>query len=513
MRRLRRRPHRRIATQCLAGFTVGLLTVASIWLALPALQPRIVEVAATARISPLPTTIGFHDPDSYFMSDADVNVTFDKMLSTGVRAVRLMIPWAGVEQVKGQLNWTNVDRTVNAAVSRNMAVMGIINATPAWAVVPGAPAITGRPASPAQYGDFSAKVATRYAGKVSAYEIWNEPNGAQFFAPKPDPAGYTDLLKAAYPKVKAADPNATVIGGVLGSVTDWGQWLINPVSFTQQMYAAGAKGFFDALSFHPYQYTLKFSDGYPIANSPMNQVIAMRQIMLANGDGAKKIWATEYGEPMTAANEATQAAFIGDLMTKWQEMPYAGPIMIHTTRDRKTGSTNPEDVFGVFRTDWTPKASQQTMKTAIAAGIPKTPEFQRFSAITDPSYGEVLSPVYRALPTVWAQARTNSTLYETPTGIIASPNPVAERARQFGVVPKTPFKDGYQDMDSPTGMRVWWSPATGAFAVGGGIVAAWTPQLGLALSDEIRQGWGVRVNFQHGYITWQPWVGAKAVFT
>jgi uncharacterized protein with LGFP repeats len=62
-------------------------------------------------------------------------------------------------------------------------------------------------------------------------------------------------------------------------------------------------------------------------------------------------------------------------------------------------------------------------------------------------------------------------------------------------------------------MRVWWSPATGAHAVGGGFVELWTPQLGLALTDEVREGWGTRVTFQHGYITWQPWVGAKVVFT
>lgn len=187
--------------------------------------------------------------------------------------------------------------------------------------------------------------------------------------------------------------------------------------------------------------------------------------------------------------------------------------MIHTTRDRNTGSTDPEDVFGVYRTDWSAKPSQQVISDAATAGIPKTAEFQRFSAITEPSYGEVLSPVYRATPAVWAQARTESTLYETPTGIIASPNAVADKARQYGVVPKTAFANGYQDMDSPSGMRVWWSAATGAFAVGGGIVEAWTPRLGLALSDEVRDGWGVRVTFEHGYITWQPWVGAKAFYT
>jgi hypothetical protein len=338
--------------------TVGVLTTAVVWFALPSLRPREVQVAEAARMAALPTTIGFHDPDSYFMTDADVNKTFDKMLATGVKNVRLMMPWAGAEPAKGQFDWTNIDRTVNAAVARNMAVIGIINSSPAWAVAPGVPAISGRPASPAQYAGFCEKVAARYRGKVSAYEVWNEPNGAQFFAPQPDPAGYTELLKAAYPKIKGADPNATVVGGVVGSVTDWGTWLINPVSFVQQMYDAGAKNFMDALSFHPYHYTLKFSDGMAVANSPLDQTVALRRIMIANGDAGKKIWATEYGEPMTALDEAGQAAYIADLLVKWQEMPYTGPIMIHTTRDRQTGSTDPENVFGVYRTDWTAKPAQ-----------------------------------------------------------------------------------------------------------------------------------------------------------
>jgi hypothetical protein len=96
---------------------------------------------------------------------------------------------------------------------------------------------------------------------------------------------------------------------------------------------------------------------------------------------------------------------------------------------------------------------------------------------------------------VWAQAPTTSTLFETPTGIITSPTPVADKARQFGGYPKTEFQNGYQDFESPTGMRVWWSPATGAHAVGGGFVAAWVPGLGLALTDEFREGWATKVTF------------------
>lgn len=511
MRRAPRRPGRRIIHKLAVGITVGVLAAAVVWFAPPSAPPRKAIGTDTAPTTPAPTptpsAIGFHDPETYFMSDAEVDQTFDAMLATNVTSVRLMIPWAGVEQEQNRFDWSKVDRTMTAAASRHMTVLGVINASPAWAVAPNVPAIRGRPAYPTQYADFCAKVAARYRGRISAYEVWNEPNGAQFFAPSPDPEGYTELLKAAYPRIKGADPDATVIGGVLGSVIDQGSSTVNPVSFVQQMYLDGAKDYLDALSFHPYQYTLKFSDGASIADSPMNQTIAIRELMIANGDASKKIWATEYGEPLTSADEAGQAAFIADLMTKWQEMPYTGPIMIHTTRDRTTGSSDPEDVFGVYRSDWTPKPAAQVIKDLIAAGMPKTPEYERFAAIDDPTYGEVLSPVYRATPTVWTQRRTAATLYETPSGIASSPNPVADKARQYGIVPITQFRDGYQDMNSPVGVRVWWSAETGAHAAAGGIVGAWTPQLGLALSDEVPQPSGVKVEFEHGYITWQPLTG------
>lgn len=39
---------------------------------------------------------------------------------------------------------------------------------------------------------------------VHAYEVWNEPNIVNFWAPGPDPARYTQLLKLAYPAITAA---------------------------------------------------------------------------------------------------------------------------------------------------------------------------------------------------------------------------------------------------------------------------------------------------------------------
>ena len=295
----------------------------------------------------------------------------------------------------------------------------------------------------------------------------------------------------------------------MAALVDFGNVTINPVRFLDEMYDAGAKDFFDALSFHPYHYSLKFSEGVTLANSPVDQVIDMRQVMVANGDSAKKIWCTEYGQPTSKVSEADQAAFIKDILTKWQEMPYTGPFLIYTTRDRQTGSTDVQDTLGVYRTDWTGKPASQTILFAPGKSV----EFTRFATQTDPQWGEVLSPVFRATPTVWAQLRSVATLYETPRSglFLVSPNPLAQIALAKKVVPTSAFSDGTQTFGN--GIRMWWSEATGARWLDGQMAAAWVPELGLATSDKYTQNNVARMDFEHGYITWAPFVGVKVVFT
>ena len=322
--------------------------------------PRTIAFTETASINTSASTIGFADSDLYGLSPGDVNRTLDLMTADGVRTVRLFVPWVDVEPNPGQFNWGQVDLMVDAANARGMSVLGGVTSAPAWATEPGAIPVTSPPASVATYGDFVGAVAARYRGRISAYEIWNEPNSVLSWTSGPqgpEPDKYADLLKAAYPKIKAADPAATVIGGVLGSVFSLGALTLDPVAFVNQMYAAGAKGSFDALSLHPYQYTTKFSEGGGVFASPLSQFNGMRQAMVGNGDGGKKIWATEYGEPTSSADEATQAAYLTDFLTKWRTLPGAGPAYVYTTRDRNTGSGNDLDTLGVYRTDWTPKAA------------------------------------------------------------------------------------------------------------------------------------------------------------
>jgi polysaccharide biosynthesis protein PslG len=308
------------------------------------------EIRATASIVVSRNTVGFADSDLYFMSATDVNKTLDMMQSAGVNTVRVMMPWAGIEKTKGTYNWTAVDTIVNAANARGMAVLGMVNSTPQWAAKAGQPALSGPPASNAVFADFAKRVATRYAGKVSAYEIWNEENATVFWSTGADPAAYTQMLKAVYPAIKAADPNATVLVGGLSPLPH-AQGMMSPVDYLKGMYAAGAKGYFDALAYHPYA-TTTFSQSYYTSGGALNVLVKLRQVMVAKGD-TKLIWATEYGMPTGPGylTEAQQAEYIRNFLSKWRTYSYLGPAYIYTTRD----STLNAATFGVWRSNWVAK--------------------------------------------------------------------------------------------------------------------------------------------------------------
>ncbi len=322
-------------------------------------------VVLTGAIDETPTTLGIADSNLYRLSDADIDATLDRLKGMGVNDIRIAVPWIYTQPADNEdYDWTKLDYVVHAASERGMNIVGAISGTPAWAGFP----INGH-SDPADYARFAAAVADRYKddtiGEIDAYEVWNEPNGSLFYNPI-DAAAYTAMLKAAYPAIKASNPNAVVIAGVLGSVSTIPGLSLQPETFLAQMYDAGAQGNFDALSFHPYHYTLPFSLGEDVTNSPLNQVKAIRALMDAHGDEALKIWATEYGLPTNPQiSQAQQAAFIHDFVVSWQGVDGAGPIFIYTTRDTNTGAFDDEDNFGIFHTDWTPKPAVDTVEDLI----------------------------------------------------------------------------------------------------------------------------------------------------
>ncbi|MBP1816477.1 VCBS domain-containing protein [Mycobacterium sp. OAE908] len=309
------------------------------------------------------TTVGMNAQEMYGYTQSQTDKALDLLKADGVDTIRVLIPWTGVEASNDVWTWSAVDRMVNSANARGMSVIGILNSPPDWAMVPGSPTLGGPPADPAEYAEFASMVATRYAGKVAAYEVWNEPNYYRFWEPTPDPAAYTVILKAAYTAIKAADPNAVVVAGGIAAAPDSGTQAMDSVRFVTGMYEAGAAGYFDALSFHPYSMTL-FSQGGSVSGSPLLLANQIHDVMVAYGDGSKKIWATEYGQSSQLVTEAGQAAYIDDFLSTWRNLDYAGPAYIHTIRDLATFDLA-QGTMGVYHQDWTEKPAVDVIESII----------------------------------------------------------------------------------------------------------------------------------------------------
>jgi hypothetical protein len=296
----------------------------------------------------------------------------DTMAAVGARWVRIDINWAQVQAGgPSSYNWAPIDRVVQGANARGLKVLGIIAYTPGWARPSGTSSKYGP--DPATYAAFAAEAVEHYSAMgVHAYEVWNEPNIVGFWQPKPSPSAYTQLLRAAYPAIKAADPQATVLtGGTSPAVSDGTN--VAPVAFVQGIYANGGRGYFDAVSHHPY--TWPAFPGDTQAWNPWYQMTganpSIRSVMGANGDSAKKVWATEYGAPTNGpsssspVSEATQAEMITRAYALWETYDWAGPLFVYQHRDQGTSTSTRENFFGLVRTDYSQKPAYAAYQSAV----------------------------------------------------------------------------------------------------------------------------------------------------
>jgi hypothetical protein len=178
--------------------------------------------------------------------------------------------------------------------NQQIKILMRVHGTPEWARSADTP-LSHPPADMADFGNFMTALATRYKGQVAAYEIWNEPNlDYEWGNLQPDPATYTEMLKAAYAAVKAVDPEVIIISGGLATTGAGSKTAAGDLNFLQGMYDAGAKGYFNALGSHPYAYG-RAPDERDSWGLSFARVEEQHQVMQSNGDGDTPIWITEAG--------------------------------------------------------------------------------------------------------------------------------------------------------------------------------------------------------------------------
>lgn len=249
------------------------------------------------------------------------------------------VNWGTVEPEQGKFQWVDPDNIVKAFGDQQAKILLRVHGTPAWAR-PADTVLSHPPTNLTDFANFMRELVERYQGRVAAYEIWNEPNlNYEWGNQSPDPAAYTEMLKTAYLVIKEIDPDALVISGGLATTGEGSDTADGDLNFLRGMYAAGAKGYFDAFGSHPYPYGRPPDETDPWGLS-FSRVVDQYQVMQANGDGDTPVWITEAGwvvqnswdldeHEAIGVTEAQQAEYLTRAYTKTQsEWPFVKALFL-----------------------------------------------------------------------------------------------------------------------------------------------------------------------------------------
>lgn len=254
---------------------------------------------------PVPLTVqtinpklGVHTRLADEVEAAKVGRTLVMVREMGAPWIVEVFPWSYYERRPGQYDWSHADMVVAQARQQGLTIIARLDIVPDWARPAGSSTRYLDEDHYADYAAYAAAFAARYRGRVDHLIVWNEPNTAfEWGGRLPDPAAYAALLRAVYPAIKQANPDAIVLAaGLAPTLAPPGDPQgYDDLLYLQALYDAGAAPYFDALAAHAYGGKAPFDQRPDPARVNFRRVELLRRVMERNGDGAKRIYVTEAG--------------------------------------------------------------------------------------------------------------------------------------------------------------------------------------------------------------------------
>ena len=280
----------------------------------------------------------------------------DLVAATGATSARIPINWHYVEATQGTYDWAATDAAFAACEARGMRPFALLIGCPIWAAGTTDDADIHGPSTPAQRAGFVAfakAAATRYAGRVMLWEVWNEANGF-FWLPAANAADYAALLKAVAPEIRAIDTAPIVSTGLAGNA---GLGANEPLEWMRQMHDLDAITAADAFGFHPYSNGLRAVDGM------LALVRSVRVTLDQWGYGWMPISCTEVGISTADVTAEVQADTF-DLTVRYLRQLGIRWLCWYQDFDQTDWPTlsGTEQHFGAYALDGTPKPVVDRMR-------------------------------------------------------------------------------------------------------------------------------------------------------
>jgi hypothetical protein len=287
---------------------------------------------------------GYFGVNIHFKDD-NLGAEIPALKNAGIGWVRRDLFWSDVEGRPGTYNFAMYDRLIGALRGAGIHVVMTLDYNNRNYDNDLSPrSDQGR----AAFARFAAAAATHFAGKVDAWEIFNEPN-MSFWKPAPDAGQYVLLANEVTAAIRQAAPGAVILGPALAGPTTAEMAMAQSAQssvFLDKVLASPAAHQWNGITLHPYRG----------ANSPPEstgaQLAMVRQMMKQHGiDPAKiPVIAGEWGYSswMHGVDEKTQAAFAVReyLFAGIERMPFT---IYYDWQDDGTNPMNNEHRFGLLR--------------------------------------------------------------------------------------------------------------------------------------------------------------------
>lgn len=312
--------------------------------------------------------------------------TIAAVKDSGFGWVRFQLEWSQFERADNQWDPLPIDRLVDQFSAEGVNILLVVAKAPDWALDPSGNTLL------ADYGQFTELmqfVSQRYAGKVEAWEIWNEQNLATEVNGTVRVADYVDLLKAGFEGVRAGDPNARVVfGGLTPNGVNDPSIAIDDVEYLTQIYQVNGgeiANYFDVMGMHVssthnppdtmWPDNPSDEEGYNDDDSfYFRRAEQLWDVMVANGDSSKTAWITEFG--WTTENQAPGYEYgvnntpeeVADYLVRsfeiaHTEWPWVSGMFVWTLNWSTLAPPDDEKYpWSALNEDWSPRPAFEALK-------------------------------------------------------------------------------------------------------------------------------------------------------
>ena len=254
-------------------------------------------LAPAAQAQAPPDFVGMTSEDLLYASGQDRSTTMDQQHSVGVRLIRQVFDWSGIEKSPGHYDFDLHDTFVRDAAAKGIAVLPVLHNPPPF-YRRSSERMWCPPQKLSTMADYARAAVRRYGPggslwrenpgapslPIRSWQIWNEPNLGVYWCNRPNPREYASMLRVVGNAIKSEDPGAEI---VTAGMPDSKLKSAMPLDrFISRLYRARGKRYFDTLA----------TNGYATSNAELSELLRrVRRNMNRHRDRRAGIWITEIG--------------------------------------------------------------------------------------------------------------------------------------------------------------------------------------------------------------------------